>query len=308
MQNDCKVCGGQGFFFTKNQKGKMAKMICSCTAKTTMKDIEEVISTTISEEKLFEYIPNEFYHADIDINKFKEGKTVNQNWEVEVKKYMLFLKSFPEKLAQGVKPTKSYIVVAPPNHSKKFFIYNCIKNSLKGGLKPTHLLDTQDIYDLMNENKHREIKDMFKEHDILFLTIGNNPIATDIYALRLLMDYADRFAKPLVIISRFNTSFLLRFDSTLATELGVTDTTPRFRMNYGVLNLAGFSNKHMNDVFKEVSAEYSPYKGNRNIHKKQSNLYAEELETDILSGFSKTLGDNADELDADDIDIDKEFD
>ena len=288
----CPLCNGKGYKL-KKINNQFKKTVCKCQKE--MVNLDEI--SEMSEDILYKYIPNELYHEDISITKLKENKVIGSEWEVEFSKYINFVSKFPTSLAIGKMPTKSYFVVAPPNFGKKFFIYNCIKKTLMGGKTPTELLDTAELYTLYSQKEYKQLKDYFLNHDIVFMTVGNSPNMNDVIVLKHMMDLADRFGKPIIMISRISVPYFLNFDANLIDDLGVKRG---YKHNYGILELAGFSNDFMKDYFTDNSKKVRKLlRGNKYEYEERTSKLSMEDEDDILSKFTKkTLNEDLDEDDA----------
>lgn len=239
-EDTCQRCFGRGY---KIEINGTSKKWVDCICKKTHKTKEQMIS----EKTLEEYIPNIFYRE----NKFEfreVERRVNEvntktdyNLEISLFTYTDFLEEYYSKIANGVKPTKSYFVVAPANFGKKFFVYECIKKGLKKGLKVSPLYSTLEVYEKMNKDNLTEFNEMLNV-DVLFLTVGGNPFNQDMYALRFILELADRKGISILLISRFSANYFKKLDGSLVEDM-MNEYTRDY--DYGHLEHIGFTDKDM---------------------------------------------------------------
>lgn len=248
----CEKCGGIGHTL-KMVNGKMKRIKCDCKKVSYKLALEP---QEISDDILKKYIPSKYYlETEFNAEVLEEGIKSNigeellMDYDMDVEEYIDFLDTFIDTVKMGVIPDKSYFIVAPPSMGKKIFVYNVIRRGLESGIKVSRLINTQEIYSLMDEKKIREIEELYRNHEILLVNVGNSPNRQDMIALRYLMGRSDEWGKPLIVISRFARDFFIKMDANLVMDLGVISST---RGVYGELEQVGFNN--------EFSKEYRKHK------------------------------------------------
>ncbi|MGN4914075.1 hypothetical protein ACTFR8_23045 [Bacillus cereus group sp. MYBK15-3] len=227
MREKCERCGGSGRLFLKTGS-KMEKVKCPvCKGKKTIATEDDIIvEDRKSLEKLFEeYIPNEYFRFDnYNRKKLEKGMVIPPSLrDVTVETYFEFIDIMLATLLMGGIPRKSYMVSAPDMMGKKWFAYTAIKNLLRAGLKPTKLLDSKDLYELLEKRQFGELKKELTG-DVAFLTLGGSPSRADIVVLKEAVDICERMGTPMFVISRTDGAYLARYDAFLADAIGVKAT------------------------------------------------------------------------------------
>lgn len=254
MEKECGKCGGRGYIHEKVD-GKHKRSVCSCVSVSDFR--VKIENEHISLHELREKIPNKYFRdVEFDEEELRESICIpNELKDIQIESYIDFIKSYLATLRMGSRPGKSYFVSAPSGSGKKVFVYTAIKEALRGGLKPSGLLDTHEVYDLMATNQFGKIKELLSV-DVAFLTMGGSPARPDIIALRSIIDICERGGVPLLIISRFTANFLTKNDVTLKTDLGLFTTR---RGDYGRLEQVGFNDetmyKYMDVLRKNTGSE-----------------------------------------------------
>lgn len=250
MIEACKVCGGKGFTI-QIVKGKPKRTPCDCR---NVKDFKTKIEPNkINEIELEEKIPNPYFRdVEFDEEELRETMSMPEHLrDIQVDSYIVFLKSYLQALRLGKKPEKSYIVTAPSGSGKKIFVYSAIKEAMRGGLKTSGLLDTHEIYELMEDKKFGKIKELIWV-DVVFMTMGGSPSQPDVIALRHMIDTCERYGIPMVLISRFSGQFLAKYDAMMKTDVGVFTTR---RGDYGRLEGIGFSEESKTEFYRYLKKE-----------------------------------------------------
>lgn len=249
VSDACEVCGGKGFTI-QVLNGKPKRNPCECRNVRDFKD--RIKPKTINELELEEKIPNVFFRdVEFDEEELRETIIIPEHLQdIQIDSYIDFLQSYLRALRMGKIPEKSYYVVAPSGCGKKIFIYAAIKEAMRGGINPSGLIDTHDVYELMEARKYAKVKELLNV-DVAFLTVGASPSQGDMIALRSVIDICERYGIPLVVISRFAVKYLARFDPMLKSDVGVFSTR---KGDYGRLEHVGFS--------EELNFEYYKYMKN----------------------------------------------
>lgn len=255
-QGRCTVCGGKGYLLKKNEQNEMYRKTCDCKKAKVSREIQ---TYEVSERILREKIPNEYYRTvAFDGAILRETLPIDPEYDFEIEGYVSFLEEYIENMITGEKPKKSYYVVAPPDCGKKLFVYTAIREALTHGLEVSGLVDTQEVYMLLEERAYREIRELFK-NDIVFVTVGNSPSKADMVAIRHLIDLADRMGTPMLMISRYNASFICQNDSTLMEDIGVESSRKGL---YGKLEFVGFNrdilHKHKTSLERKYKKTKAP--------------------------------------------------
>ncbi|MFV1457840.1 hypothetical protein, partial [Bacillus mycoides] len=164
MRTKCERCNGSGKLYLK-MDGRLTGVRCpECKGKKTVATEDDIIvEDRKSLEKIYEeYIPNEYFRFDnYSRKKLDKGMIIPPSLrDVTVDTYFEFIDVHLAKLQMGEIPRKSYIVSAPDMSGKKWFVYTAIKNMLRAGLKPTKLLDSKDLYELLEKRKFGELKEV----------------------------------------------------------------------------------------------------------------------------------------------------
>lgn len=244
-------CGGKGFIFYRDN-GRMRRKLCECGI---LKDFKTKIEPADFDDKELESkIPNPRYRVDFDREKLEESMDIPERlMDIQVGMHIDFMDEFIRTVRLGVKPRKSYFLVAPSGMGKKYFVYNAIRSAYEGGLKPSGLIDTYEVYEKMDKRELGELREMF-DVDIAFMTMGGSPGRLDIVALKTVLDICDRKGIPLVVISRHTAGFLVRQgkDPLLTKDIGVFMTA---EYDYGCLERVGFSDEFMAQYTNHVSRE-----------------------------------------------------
>lgn len=238
---ECELCGGRGFTIVLGT-GKTKRKPCKCRAVRDFHDKIEPVD--VPDFVLKSKVPSRYFQLiEFDTEELKEQIEIPDHLkDIAVDVYVDTLDSYVRAVRLGKRPEKSYFVVAPPGSGKKIFVYTAIKQALRGGLNPSGLLDTHDIYELMEAKKFGKIKELLMV-DIAFLTMGGSPAKSDVIALRAMIDICERFGVPLVVVSRFSAEFLAKNDPMLIADVGVRVTK---RGDYGRLEHVGFTDDFMN--------------------------------------------------------------
>lgn len=249
---DCEKCGGKGF--TIKIDNKKAKSIpCECKDVKDYKD--KLVEITISEKELEKLIPNFYFRAiEFDGDELRDTIPVPDHLkDIQIDSYVDFMESYLKVIRMGKRPERSYFLEAPTGFGKKTFIYSAIKEAIKGGLTTTGLLDTYEIYGLMEKNKYGDIKELLNK-DIVFLTMGGSPTKQDVVVLRMSIDLCERYGIPMIVISRFASNYIGKQDPTMKVDIGVFNTV---RGDYGRLKHVGFSPQFRKDYYSYMEVNRS---------------------------------------------------
>lgn len=236
----------------------------------------------ISNQELKSYIPNSLYHEDFEAKKI-ESNVIEENKLTYLHSYTKGLEGFLSTLDMRKKPLRSYIVVAPSNYGKKFFAYNCIKTCLEHGLNPSSLLLLNDIEEMYAKKEFSNIKELIIAKDILFLSLGNGVDKKSMDVLGLLLEYAEIYATPLVILSKFPVSYLALYEPNILDNVGLVQTG---RKRYGQLKRIGFPDEVMKEFFMNNIDKLQEKKSNQprpqeSYLELNDNDYGIKLEDDV---------------------------
>lgn len=276
--NECSLCHGKKTRFIQ-ENGKLKSVPCECT-KDENGFRNHLETKQLSPRKLKKYIPNEIYHEEFDKEILKRDVEISAEWQVHFNAYVKTLEGIHNSIRLRKKPIRSYIVVAPPNFGKKHFAYSCIKTALEVDLKPTELLFIKDIGLKIKEKEYYDLKEMILEKDIIFISLGKYITKDDMYTLEYMMELAEIYATPIIVISKFPISYLCLFEPTLISEIGLKKTKKGY---YGLLQLAGFNNDLMKADYISKSQKINP----NSVYKQRQAQVAEETNetVDLLDSF-----------------------
>lgn len=194
------------------------------------------------------YIPNKLYLEPFDTSKLPI-EDLNDDTSLYMHSYIKSTEGFLSTLEMRKKPLRSYIVVAPSNFGKKFFAYSCIKTCLEYGLQPSPIVLLRELEEMYSNKAYKEIRDFILSKDILFLSIGNTVDKKLIEVLGFVLEYAEIYATPLVVLSKFPVNYLALFEPTIYENIGLQSTEAR---RYGQLKRIGFPDDIMKKFFNQT--------------------------------------------------------
>lgn len=253
-RKNCTTCGGKGYLLKKNEQNEMYRKTCICQKANIDREVRRY---EVSARELEEKVPSDYYRAvDFDGKILRETIPIESEYDFEIEGYISFLEEYIENMITGEKPKKSYYVVAPPDCGKKIFVYTAIKEAMAHGLQVSGLVDTQEIYEKLEERAYREIRELYK-NDIVFVTVGNSPSKADMVAIRYLIDIADRMGTPMLMISRYNATFICQNDPTLLEDIGVMSSR---KGAYGKLEFVGFNRQILHTHKMKLEQQYKKKK------------------------------------------------
>lgn len=205
----------------------------------------------VSDELLEEYIPNDFFRlSELDIKQLnKELPISRRNRDVSVELYLDFMEEYLNRIKLGRVPDRSYYVAAPDGFGKKVFVYQAIKEALRHDLTPTTLLDSHEMYSLLDSRNYTDFYATFDGVEMAFLTLGGAPSNTGMIVLKTALEYCERIGIPLMAISRFEPSKFHRVDVMTANYLGVKITR---KGDFGKMQLAGFDSFGINKIVQDI--------------------------------------------------------
>lgn len=208
-------------------------------------------SKELSDEILREYIDNDFFRlSELDTRQLsKELPISRRDRDVSVDVYLKFMEDYLNRIRLGRIPDKSYLVSAVDGFGKKVFVYQAIKDALRHGLRPSKLLDSHELYELLDSRKYTEFNEHFNDVDMAFITLGGAPSNTAIIVMKTALEYCERKGVPLLIISRFEPEMFHKIDIVTTTYIGVKASR---KGDFGVMELAGFNGFNMSKIKDEI--------------------------------------------------------
>src|SRR5699024_2307737 len=209
----------------------------------------------VSEQKLKGYIKNEMYRlTEFNAKTLKKELPIpRKEHDVSVDVYIEFMEDYLNRIRLGRKPDKSYYVSAPDGFGKKFFAYQVIKDCLAHGFEPTEILSTQLLYEYLKVNDYKGFFGEFQDKDVGIVTLGGAPTGNDIIVVKTILEFCDREGIPLLILSRYATSYFRTGDAFIHTYLGVRVTK---RGDYGRAELKGFTYQQMRNFGDIINMRY----------------------------------------------------
>lgn len=205
----------------------------------------------VSDEILEEYIKNDFFRlSELDIRQLNRELPISRrNRDVTVELYLEFMENYLNRLKLGRVPDKSYYVAAPDGFGKKVFVYQAIKEALRHDMTPTSLLDSHELYSLLDSRDYTGFYEIFNGVDMAFITLGGAPSNTGMIVIKTALEYCERIGIPLMVISRFEPGKFHKVDVMTANYLGVKTTR---KGDFGKMQLAGFDSFGINKIVQDI--------------------------------------------------------
>lgn len=233
------------------EKGKFVRV-----GSSDKKKVDNLVGTEepiqITTEMLKPYIFSErFRIMEFDEKTLKKELPISRrNRDVSVDVYIDFMKDYLNRLKQGRKPNKSYILSAPDGFGKKIFAYQVIKEALAHKLEVTPILQSQDLYSLLDKHKYEEFYANFKGKDIAIITFGGAPTMKDPIVVKTVLEHCERHDVAVLLLSRFEPEMFSRWDSFSKLYLGVNVSK---KGDFGVAESKGFNKEQMQAFREEIS-------------------------------------------------------
>lgn len=136
--------------------------------------------------------------------------------------YCTQLELLHQYFVNGKIPTKSGLIIAPPQFSKVTFAYSCMQFAIDNGLKVAPLLDTQEVKRLITlaAEKPGYYYDglSYEDYifsDIMFITVTKTRYYEEAYQIiQEMLDKRSRKGLPTFFISRYSLDTLGAMDKT----------------------------------------------------------------------------------------------
>ena len=207
----CDMCDGRGWIMQKQPDGRLKKVVCpKCLGNPVQ--VESVEFTRLGVPYLEELIPNKVYFN----SKFSVQTLLEDNEEAyrsatrQFDKYIGFMEGILSTLRSGELPTKSYYIGTPDGYGKKHFVYQCMKELVRFGYKPTQLLNGGALLDDFNKKEYTKLNELL-EGDVIFISISGLGKTFGLgYLLKYVADVAERKGIPVIVLGQIGVDLLLK--------------------------------------------------------------------------------------------------
>lgn len=214
MKKHCFTCGGHGF---------LDKECPECGLKPHSMNLdrkpEEAKQLVVASKKC--KIPAEYMGLEWSKERLCRAHLDREHDQL-FQRYASQLEKIHDIFVAGRIPSKSAIIVAPPQHSKVIFAYSCMQFALMNGLSVAPLFDSQEVKRLLVLAAERPTEsvlgigyDEYVESDIVFITITKTTYRNGAYqVIQEMLDKRSRKGLPTFFISRYNIATLSAWDSS----------------------------------------------------------------------------------------------
>lgn len=211
-------------------------------------------SKEVTDEMLKPYIFSQYFRdIEFDLKTLKKELPISRrSIDISVELYMEFMGDYLNRIRLGRVPDKSYFISAPDGFGKKIFAYQVIKEALAHRLTPTTIIQSHDLYTMLNEHRYTDFYNQFKGVDLGIITFGGAPSKVDLIVVKTALEHCERYDIPLLILSRFEPEMFYKIDPLTKQYLGVSVAK---RGNFGQAELKGFNRKKMMDIRNEFNGE-----------------------------------------------------
>lgn len=259
IDNVCSVCGNTGNVFIKTDTKFVTKnIVCPKCKGSSTKRKERTVGHVGAENKLLkELIPNHYFRNEI-FNLMKLETEVPLAFDLKkeyaFKNYLKELETILNTFKVGLIPKNSYLLSAPDSFGKKHFIYSCIKECVLHGISCTPLYELSQIQGLLFEKKFLEVNDML-DKEVIFITVSGS--GREIYptAFKYLLDYCERYGKPLIMISRYESKNIMKHQAAFGGKIKLdwfdVFKESTFSYDYGHLLNIGITGVFAQNIYKE---------------------------------------------------------
>ena len=261
----CSVCDNDGVVFIRTGVPFENKTVVCPKCLGTSKNRKPRETYTMSEDRLLEQlIPNHYYrNIPFDIKKLEEEAPIPQ----ELKNFMFdnYLQTLEKLVAtfkMGEIPKKSILLSAPDGFGKKHAIYECIKESVRHGISCTPLYDMAEVIAFLNERKYTELNDIL-DKEVIFLSISGSGREMFADSYKYLLDYCERYGKPLIMISRYESTNIMKHKTSFRTNIKL-DWYDVFKpvthdYDYGHLENQGIYGSFAREIYTYRGKELAEY-------------------------------------------------
>lgn len=283
----CEKCGNSGILILRNENNVFYNKPCSCTEKKkTLQDIEAMRNKELPQEVLDEYVPSPYYQNNyFDTDTFMEAKNLPiELTDIRYTTYLNFSDGLTKLFQSGELPTKSYMIAAPSNFAKNVFMYSSIQILLKANKKPSPLIYISDIVDDVKEKGMKLLDNLFREYDIVFVTLGVSPRIRDIILFTQLLEKANHWGKPVISSSRKHPFELSSYYPNIM-EFFEQDTSEKYK--YNRTTVTGLDYDYFilyENYIRSQSLNNSNERTNYNQHNNGRNNYSKQPQN-IQYGF-----------------------
>ena len=186
--------------------------------KSSIIQVKEKAAAIIDTAKNVQ-VPSCYLGVTWDIDRLKRSRADSLN-DITFLKYCEQLDKIHTIFAIGKLPTRSVIVVAPPQHSKVIWAYSCMQMAIRAGLTVAPILDTLEVKRLVvlaaERPKQVYLGISFEDYlnaDVLFITVTKTAYREEAYAvIEDMLDKRTRRGLPTFFISRYNLETLSKRD------------------------------------------------------------------------------------------------
>ncbi|EOI6436677.1 hypothetical protein ACMUWO_002635 [Enterococcus faecalis] len=208
--NICSVCENKGFIYLpkKNSIGLKSHKCPKCKGKA----IHNNQAVNIDPEILKEFIPNlKYRNIDFNVDTLRKGADISEELRSKVlfNDYLNLLDNMLIDFKNGKLPKKSYMLSAPDNFGKKYFVYQAIKECLSYDYNVSGLIDILEIQELFNNFKFKELLSLL-DSEMLFIDLsgGTKLVLTDTF--RYILNHCENKGIPVIFISRTEKATIIQ--------------------------------------------------------------------------------------------------
>ena len=277
--NICSVCENKGFIYLpkKNSIGLKSHKCPKCKGKA----IHNNQAVNIDSDILKEFIPNlKYREIDFNLDTLRKGADISEELRSKVlfNDYLNLLDNMLIDFKNGKLPKKSYMLSAPDNFGKKYFVYQAIKECLSYDYNVTGLIDILEIQELFNNFRFKELLELL-DSEMLFIDLsgGTKLVLTDTF--RYILNHCENKGIPVIFISRTEKATIIQQKG----KQNIVDWCDIFKENtydydFGHLENIGITGFFARDIYQNKQKDiqnfikYSPMKMKGN-----SIVNAEEL-------------------------------
>lgn len=237
----CSLCENRGWIMEKQSDGRVKKVVCPQCLGNKVK-VESVEFDRYGKPLLEELIGNKQYLS----TSYNARTLMEDNMDAyrvstrQFDNYLEFVNGLLTEVRSGDLPLKSYYLATPDGYGKKHLVYQCMKELVYYGHKPTQLLNGGLLLDLYNKREFKELNELL-DGDMIFVTVSALSKTHGLgNVIKYIADLAERRGIPVLMIGRVSVEIFLRDkDYNVPSLLG--RNTPNG--DYGHFQCEGFFGK-----------------------------------------------------------------
>lgn len=209
--NICSVCENKGFIYLPKKDGSVGVKSHKCP-KCKGKAIHNNQAVNIDPDILKEFIPNlKYREIDFNVDTLRKGADISEELRNKVlfNDYLNLLDNMLIDFKNGKLPKKSYMLSAPDNFGKKYFVYQAIKECLSYDYNVSGLIDILEIQELFNNFRFKELLDLL-DSEMLFIDLsgGTKLVLTDTF--RYILNHCENKGISVIFISRSEKATIIQ--------------------------------------------------------------------------------------------------